>query len=152
MLQDEFHKNEVEISKKGVQITFKIAKLTLQKLVDILKSYLENQNKQSVKKLIKSGNSLEQINIAKSIELKAFAKYAKKCGIYYSVLRWSLMFKEKDRELINKFIKDFVNDWEKGKFKEKTSISEKLRKFRAQVKKRESRRDKVKFHRQEKGR
>ena len=126
----------------------------------MLKWYLENRNKQSVKNLIKSGNSLEQVNIANRVELKVFAKYAKKSGIHYSILRdkttepptWNLMFKGKDRELIYKFIKDFVNDWEKGKFKEKTSISENLRKFRAQVKKRESRRDKVKFHKQEKGR
>lgn len=162
MVQDEFNHYEKAIANTGIKISIKAAGLTLDLISKAFKSYISHKNnigRLPIKKLVASDKSLEQIELEKSA-LRPFAKYSKKCGVSYSLLKdgrttpptWNIFIKGKDRELVNKFVNDFVKDWESGKF-DKTSILEKLHKFRSQVKKqRQVKKEKIRNPEVERGR
>lgn len=161
IMQDELSKQQIEAGKKGIQLSVQAGKFTLKVLAKAIGNYVDYKfftGEQSIKNLIKSGKSLESIDLMDA-GLKPFTDYAKKAGIDYSVLKdgqtnpptWNIFFKGKDKAIIEKFMEQFTKDWQDGKVnvKEKTSILEKLNKFRKDIKKRDADKDKIKHRKQE---
>lgn len=155
MIQDELNQNQLKIGKNGILLTLKVSKLTLEVLSKAIKNFIHNKRftgEQSIKNLISSDRKLESIDL--QTDLKPFTNCAKKAGINYSVLKdkktnpptYNVFFEGKDKAVIEKFMEGYVQDWQSGKVRtsEKTSIHEKLNKFREKIKKQAVNKDKIK--------
>lgn len=111
-------------SEKLVSLSVKASKMTANVLKNAFKTFLQAQKnktpkvckgKQSVRKLMKSGEKLTNIEITDN-NIKSFDKIARKYGIDYSLKkdaaeeppRYFIFFKAKDAEVMNSAFKEFV--------------------------------------------
>ena len=95
------------------------------------------EGKQSVKTLIRQGQGVSTIPLADE-GLKDFQKIAKKYGVDFAVVKdknseppiYTIFFKAKDQDAITRILDDYAAKQIKKPSKEKTSVLEKLRKFK----------------------
>ena len=145
-------------SEKLVSLSVKASKMTANVLKNAFKTFLQAQKnktpkvckgKQSVRKLMKSGEKLTNIEITDN-NIKCFDKIARKYGIDYSLKkdasedppRYFVFFKSKDAEVMNSAFKEFVGremsrDKKPSIIKRIKTISKTLAAARAQERTRE---------------
>ena len=111
-------------SEKLVSLSVRASKMTANVLKNAFKAFLQAQKqrtpkvykgKQSVKRLVKSGEKLTNIEVTDK-NIKSFDRTARKYGIDYSLKkdaseeppRYFVFFKAKDAEVMNAAFRDFV--------------------------------------------
>ena len=148
-----------ETTQKTIALAIKTSKLTASVLQKAMKMYLEHQKhkepshgKISVKKLVGQGAGAKSIEVTDD-NIKAFERVARKYNVDFAVKRdktteppkYLVFFKGKDADVIAQAFKEFVYGNEKRKGR--TSVREKLKRFRdavSQNKNRERSREKNK--------
>lgn len=142
-----------EITDKSVHIAVKMAKPVfddfMKALSDVVKKPVKaaghaigqkihpTEGKQSVKTLIRQGQGVSSIPLADE-GLKDFQKIAKKYGVDFAVVKdknseppiYAIFFKAKDQDAISRILDDYAAKQIKKPSKEKTSVLEKLKKFK----------------------
>ena len=142
-----------EVVNRGVQIAIKMSKPTLELLVKGLKEVVKKpvkatgkaiankihptSGKQSVKTLIRQGQGVSSIPLSDD-GLKDFQKIAKKYGVDFAVVKdknqdppvYTVFFKAKDMDAITRILQDYSAKQVKKASVEKTSVLEKLKKFK----------------------
>ena len=146
------------ISSKSLTFTFKATEISYDVIISMLDKLLQKQTKekkgkQSIKELRKKG-SLQVVEITDK-SLKELQKYFRKFNIDYSLLKnktedkqYTLFFRNYDAELLNKVMESFIQN----KFREKDSITEKIKRVKEQKNKIEKgthEKDKTKVQRKE---
>ena len=148
-----------ETTQKTIALAIKTSKLTASVLQKAMKMYLEHQKhkepshgKIPVKKLVGQGAGAKSIEVTDD-NIKAFERVARKYNVDFAVKRdktteppkYLVFFKGKDADVIAQAFKEFVYGNEKRK--SRTSVREKLKRFRdavSQNKNRERSREKNK--------
>ena len=148
-----------ETTQKTIALAIKTSKLTASVLQKAMKMYLEHQKhkepshgKIPVKKLVGQGAGAKSIEVTDD-NIKAFERIARKYNVDFAVKRdktteppkYLVFFKGKDADVIAQAFKEFVYGNEKRKGR--TSVREKLKRFRdavSQNKNRERSREKNK--------
>ena len=148
-----------ETTQKTIALAIKTSKLTASVLQKAMKMYLEHQKhkepshgKIPVKKLVGQGAGAKSIEVTDD-NIKAFERVARKYNVDFAVKRdktteppkYLVFFKGKDADVIAQAFKEFVYGNEKRKGR--TSVREKLKRFRdavSQNKNRERSREKNK--------
>ncbi|MDE7435084.1 MAG: PcfB family protein [Lachnospiraceae bacterium] len=135
-----------EVTQKTIALVIKTARLDANTLKAAMKMYLDhrrqkNRNghgthgKTSVKKLIGEGAGVSSIEITDG-NIKSFERTARKYNIDFAVKKdktaeppkYVVFFKGKDAEVVSQAFKEFVYGNEKKK--QKTSVREKLKRFK----------------------
>lgn len=143
-----------EVSSKTCNLAVRTTKLTLHVIINALKEQARKaeqrklhkteeppHGKQSIKELIGQGQGVTSVDVSKT-ELKGFQKLAKKYGVDFAVVKdknneppiYTVFFKAKDQDAINNVIREYTN--KRMKQKSKSSVLEKLKKFKDMVAKR----------------
>ena len=125
-----------EIANKSVNIAIKMLKPELDQLMKGLSKALQ-AGRQSVKTLIRQGQGVSSIPLADE-GLKDFQKIAKKYGVDFAVVKdkeasppvYTVFFKAKDTDAITRILQDYSAKQVKKPSVEKTSVLEKLKKFK----------------------
>lgn len=142
-----------EIANKSVNIAIKMLKPELDQLMKGLSKAVQasvkaagkaavnkihpTTGKQSVKTLIRQGQGVSSISLADE-GLKDFQKIAKKYGVDFAVVKdkgtsppvYTVFFKAKDTDAITRILQDYSAKQVKKPSVEKTSVLEKLKKFK----------------------
>ena len=142
-----------EITDKSVHIAVKMAKPVLDDFMKALSDAVKKpvkaaghaigqkihptEGKQSVKTLIRQGQGVSSIPLADE-GLKDFQKIAKKYGVDFAVVKdknsepqiYTVFFKAKDQDAITRILDDYSAKQIKKSSVEKTSVMEKLKKFK----------------------
>ena len=142
-----------EIANKSVNIAIKMLKPELDQLMKGLREAVQapvkaagkaavnkihpTTGKQSVKTLIRQGQGVSSIPLADE-GMKDFQKIAKKYGVDFSVVKdkkasppvYTVFFKAKDTDAITRILQDYSAKQVKKPSVEKTSVLEKLKKFK----------------------
>lgn len=142
-----------EIANKSVNIAIKMLKPELDQLMKGLREAVQapvkaagkaavnkihpTTGKQSVKALIRQGQGVSSIPLADE-GLKDFQKIAKKYGVDFAVVKdkevsplvYTVFFKAKDTDAITRILQDYSAKQVKKPSVEKTSVLEKLKKFK----------------------
>lgn len=142
-----------EIANKSVNIAIKMLKPELDQLMKGLREAVQapvkaagkaavnkihpTTGKQSVKTLIRQGQGVSSIPLADE-GLKDFQKIAKKYGVDFTVVKdkeasppvYTVFFKAKDMDAITRILQDYSAKQVKKPSVEKTSVLEKLKKFK----------------------
>lgn len=142
-----------EIANKSVNIAIKMLKPELDQLMKGLREAVQAPvkaagkaavnkihptiGKQSVKTLIRQGQGVSSIPLADE-GLKDFQKIAKKYGVDFAVVKdkeasppvYTVFFKAKDTDAITRILQDYSAKQVKKPSVEKTSVLEKLKKFK----------------------
>lgn len=142
-----------EIANKSVNIAIKMLKPELDQLMKGLREAVQapvkaagkaavnkihpTTGKQSVKTLIRQGQGVSSIPLADE-GLKDFQKIAKKYGVDFAVVKdkeaspsvYTVFFKAKDTDAITRILQDYSAKQVKKPSVEKTSVLEKLKKFK----------------------
>ena len=131
-----------EIANKSVNIAIKMLKPELDQLMKGLREAAVNKihpttGKQSVKTLIRQGQGVSSIPLADE-GMKDFQKIAKKYGVDFAVVKdkkasppvYTVFFKAKDTDAITRILQDYSAKQVKKPSVEKTSVLEKLKKFK----------------------
>ena len=139
-----------EIANKSVNIAIKMLKPELDQLMKGLREAVQapvkaagkaavnkihpTTGKQSVKTLIRQGQGVSSIPLADE-GLKDFQKIAKKYGVDFAVVKDKeasppVFFKAKDTDAITRILQDYSAKQVKKPSVEKTSVLEKLKKFK----------------------
>lgn len=142
-----------EVVNKSVQIAIKMFKPELEKLIKGLNEEIKKpvkatekavankihptSGKQSVKTLIRQGQGVSSIPLA-SEGMKDFQKIARKYGVDFAVVKdknqdppiYTVFFKAKDTDAITRILQDYSAKQVKKASAEKTSVLEKLKKFK----------------------
>ena len=143
----------MEIANKSVNIAIKMLKPELDQLMKGLREAVQapvkaagkaavnkihpTTGKQSVKTLIRQGQGVSSIPLADE-GLKDFQKIAKKYGVDFTVVKdkeasppvYTVFFKAKDMDAITRILQDYSAKQVKKPSVEKTSVLEKLKKFK----------------------
>ena len=144
-----------EITDKSVHIAVRLAKPVLEDFMKALKEVAKKpvkaaghaigqkihptEGKQSVKTLIRQGQGQGVSSIPLADEgLKDFQKIAKKYGVDFAVVKdknseppiYTIFFKAKDQDAITRILDDYAAKQIKKSSVEKTSVREKLKKFK----------------------
>lgn len=149
-----------EVTQKTIALVFKSSRLTADVLKKAMKMYLERRKagqqathgKMSVKKLVGQGMEASSIEVTDN-NIKSFERVARKYNVDFAVKKdktveppkYMVFFKGKDADVITQAFKEFVYGNEKRKGR--TSVREKLKRFRdavSQNKNRERSREKNK--------
>lgn len=150
MIHDEIDK---EVVNKGVQVAIKMAKPEIDFLMKGLKEALKKpfnetgkaiankihstSGRQSVKTLIRQGQGVSSIPLADE-GLRDFQKIAKKYAVDFAVVKdknqnppiYTVFFKAKDTDAITRILQDYSAKQVKKSSLKKTSVLEKLNKFK----------------------
>lgn len=142
-----------EITDKSVHIAVKMTKPVLDDFMKALSDAVKKpvkaaghaighkihptEGKQSVKTLIRQGQGVSSIPLADE-GLKDFQKIAKKYGVDFAVVKnknseppiYTIFFKAKDQDAITRILDDYAAKQIKKSSVEKTSVREKLKKFK----------------------
>lgn len=142
-----------EIANKSVNIAIKMLKPELDQLMKGLREAVQAPvkaagkaavnkihpitGKQSVKTLIRQGQGVSSIPLADE-GMKDFQKIAKKYGVDFAVVKdkeashpvYTVFFKAKDTDAITRILQDYSAKQVKKPSVEKTSVLEKLKKFK----------------------
>lgn len=142
-----------EIANKSVNIAIKMLKPELDQLMKGLREAVQapvkaagkaavnkihpTTGKQSVKTLIRQGQGVSSIPLADE-GLKDFQKIAKKYGVDFAIVKdknqeppiYTVFFKAKDTDAITRILQDYSAKQVKKSSVEKTSVLEKLKKFK----------------------
>lgn len=142
-----------EIANKSVNIAIKMLKPELDQLMKGLSKAVQapvkaagkaavnkihpTTGKQSVKTLIRQGQGVSSISLADE-GLKDFQKIAKKYGVDFAVVKdkeasppvYTVFFKAKDTDAITRILQDYSAKQVKKPSADKTSVLEKLKKFK----------------------
>ena len=142
-----------EIANKSVNIAIKMLKPELDQLMKGLREAVQapvkaagkaavnkihpTTGKQSVKTLIRQGQGVSSIPLADE-GMKDFQKIAKKYGVDFAVVKdketsppvYTVFFKAKDTDAITRILQDYSAKQVKKPSVEKTSVLEKLKKFK----------------------
>ena len=142
-----------EIANKSVNIAIKMLKPELDQLMKGLREAVQapvkaagkaavnkihpTTGKQSVKTLIRQGQGVSSIPLADE-GMKDFQKIAKKYGVDFAVVKdkkasppvYTVFFKAKDTDAITRILQDYSAKPVKKPSVEKTSVLEKLKKFK----------------------
>ena len=142
-----------EIANKSVNIAIKMLKPELDQLMKGLREAVQapvkaagkaavnkihpTTGKQSVKTLIRQGQGVSSIPLADE-GLKDFQKIAKKYGVDFTVVKdkeasppvYTVFFKAKDMDAITRILQDYSAKQVKKPSVEKTSVLEKIKKFK----------------------
>ena len=142
-----------EIANKSVNIAIKMLKPELDQLMKGLREAVQapvkaagkaavnkihpTTGKQSVKTLIRQGQGVSSIPLADE-GMKDFQKIAKKHGVDFAVVKdkkasppvYTVFFKAKDTDAITRILQDYSAKQVKKPSVEKTSVLEKLKKFK----------------------
>ena len=134
-----------ETTQKTIALAIKTSKLTASVLQKAMKMYLEHQKhkepshgKIPVKKLVGQGEGAKSIEVTDS-NIKSFERVARKYNVDFAVKKdktteppkYLVFFKGKDADVIAQAFKEFVYGNEKRK--SRTSVREKLKRFRDAV-------------------
>ena len=135
-----------EVTQKTIALVIKTSKLNASVLKAAMRMYLNHrkqqaQNKQgkvSVKKLVGEGVGVSSIEVTDN-NIKAFERVARKYNVDFAVKKdkttdppkYVVFFKGRDADVISQAFKEFVYGNEKKKGR--TSVREKLNKFRETV-------------------
>ena len=149
-----------EVTQKTIALVFKSSRLTADVLKKAMKMYLERQKagqqathgKMSVKKLVGQGMGASSIEVTDN-NIKSFERVARKYNVDFAVKKdktvdppkYVVFFKGRDADAVAQAFKEFVYGNEKRKGR--TSVREKLKRFRdavSQNKNRERSREKNK--------
>lgn len=126
---------------KALSITVKPVKSVGKKTVRGIKASIHRtEGKQSVKSLIRQGQGVSSIPLADE-GMKDFKKIAGKYGVDFAVVKekaseppiYTVFFKAKDTDVITKILKDYSEKQLRNESVLKTSILEKLKKFKEKV-------------------
>lgn len=140
------------MEKKTVSLAVQAVKLTFRELEAAWRKYQNERSmkraysqkdttkhgKQSVKELIGQGQGVSSIDVA-DVGLKDFKKMAKKYGVDFAVVKdknvdppkYTIFFKAKDADAINKLMTDYAaKQLKKEQKAERPSILKKLQKFK----------------------
>ena len=142
-----------EITDKSVHIAVRLAKPVLEDFMKALSDAVKKpvkvaghaigqkihptEGKQSVKTLIRQGQGVSSIPLADE-GLKDFQKIAKKYGVDFAVVKdknseppiYTIFFKAKDQDAITRILDDYAAKQIKKPSVKKTSVLEKLKKFK----------------------
>lgn len=142
-----------EITDKSVHIAVKMTKPVLDDFMKALSDAVKKpvkaaghaigqkihptEGKQSVKTLIRQGQGVSSIPLADE-GLKDFQKIAKKYGVDFAVVKdknseppiYTIFFKAKDQDAITRILDDYAAKQIRKSSVEKTSVREKLKKFK----------------------
>ena len=142
-----------EIANKSVNIAIKMLKPELDQIMKGLREAVQapvkaagkaagnkihpTTGKQSVKTLIRQGQGVSSIPLADE-GLKDFQKIAKKYGVDFAVVKdkeasppvYTVFFKAKDTDAITRILQDYSAKQVKKPSADKTSVLEKLKKFK----------------------
>ena len=149
-----------EVTQKTIALVFKSSRLTADVLKKAMKMYLERRKagqqathgKMSVKKLVGQGMGASSIEVTDN-NIKSFERVARKYNVDFAVKKdktvdppkYVVFFKGRDADAVAQAFKEFVYGNEKRK--SRTSVREKLKRFRdavSQNKNRERSREKNK--------
>ncbi len=136
-VQDVKNRSSRRLSKKQTKAQIKAYKTKAK----VEKKYAPVHGKQTVKQLLRQGQGAETIDIGSS-GAKDFQKIANKYGVDFAIVKdknvsppiYTVFFKAKDVDAIHKVLKDFSTKQLKREHPEKSSIIEKLNKFKEIVK------------------
>ena len=142
-----------EVSDKTVNLAVRTGKVTARTLVQALKAYIRHrrnksankkiekntpvEGKQSVKELIKQGQGVSSAEIGDE-GIKDFKRIANKYGVDFAIVKdrnqdppiYTVFFKAKDTDAITRILQDYSVKQVKRASVEKTSVLEKLKKFK----------------------
>ena len=142
-----------EIANKSVNIAIKMLKPELDQLMKGLREAVQapvkaagkaavnkihpTTGKQSVKTLIRQGQGVSTIPLADE-GLKDFQKIAKKYGVDFALVKdksqeppvYTIFFKAKDQDAVTQILNDYAAKQIKKSSVKKTSVLEKLKKFK----------------------
>ena len=142
-----------EITDKSVHIAVRLAKPVLDDFMRALKEVAKKpvkaaghaigqkihptEGKQSVKTLIRQGQGVSTIPLADE-GLKDFQKIAKKYGVDFALVKdksqeppvYTIFFKAKDQDAVTQILNDYAAKQIKKSSVKKTSVLEKLKKFK----------------------
>lgn len=142
MVQEELNRKEEEVANKVVALTTNATKMTVAALKNMLEKYIEEQKnkspkiykgKQSVKRLVRGGSKLTNIEITDQ-NIKSFSKTARKYSVDFAlkkdssseIPKYFVFFKAKDVDVMTAAFKEFThNQLNKS---EKPTIREQLKK------------------------
>ena len=140
MVQEDLNNKTISLSFKALRLTHDSFKKAIEAYLQCLKNHkTEQHGKISVKDLMKQDQGATMIPVSGD-GLKEFEKTAKRYNVDFAVMRdkraetgnglkqYTVFFKAKDSEVINKAFQDFVKEKEKGK--ERPSVREKLAKMK----------------------
>ena len=146
-MQEEVNEKTISLCIKGGKITAQILKAALIKLLAELdkkkqrgkggKSQCRKTGRQSIKSLQKSGAQITNIVVTDN-NIKSFDRVARKYGIDYSLKKveqegkseYLVFFKAKDTDAITRILQDYSAKQVKKPSADKTSVLEKLKKFK----------------------
>ena len=146
-MQEEVNEKTISLCIKGGKITAQILKAALIKLLAEMdkkkqqakgeKSQCKKTGRQSIKSLQQSGAQLTNIVVTDN-NIKSFDRVARKYGIDYSLKKveqegkseYLVFFKAKDTDAITRILQDYSAKQVKKPSVEKTSVLEKLKKFK----------------------
>ena len=146
-MQEEVNEKTISLCIKGGKITAQILKVALIKLLAEMdkkkqqakgeKSQCKKTGRQSIKSLQKSGAQITNIVVTDN-NIKSFDRVARKYGIDYSLKKveqegkseYLVFFKAKDTDAITRILQDYSAKQVKKPSVEKTSVLEKLKKFK----------------------
>lgn len=139
-MQEQVNERSVALVIKSGKITGTVLAKALLKLCQKLKNPQETVGKQSVKKLVRKGAKLQNIEINDS-NIKSFERTARKYGIDFALKKdissekpkYIVFFKAKDIDVMTAAFYDFSNRMLK-RTKEKPSILKKMEQFRDKAK------------------
>ena len=146
-MQEEVNEKTISLCIKGGKITAQILKAALIKLLAEMdkkkkqqekgKGQCKRTGKQSIKSLQQSGAQLTNLVVTDN-NIKSFDRVARKYGIDYSLKKaekegkteYLVFFKAKDTDAITRILQDYSAKQVKKPSVEKTSVLEKLKKFK----------------------
>ena len=147
-MQDEVNEKTMALCIKGGKISAQLLKAALTKLLSEIEKKKQQskkmggqnrckRGKQSIKSLQQSGAQLTNIVVTDN-NIKSFDRVARKYGIDYSLKKaekegkteYLVFFKAKDTDAITRNLQDYSATQVKKPSVEKTSVLEKLKKFK----------------------
>ena len=147
-MQDEVNEKTMALCIKGGKISAQLLKAALTKLLSEIEKKKQQskkmggqnrckRGKQSIKSLQQSGAQLTNIVVTDN-NIKSFDRVARKYGIDYSLKKaekegkteYLVFFKAKDTDAITRILQDYSAKQVKKPSVEKTSVLEKLKKFK----------------------
>jgi len=143
-MQEEVTDKTVVLSVRSGKLTASVLRVALRKLRAELKKSRNNPKvylgKQSVKKLVRQGAGVSNVEITDS-NIKSFERVAKKYGMDFALKKdasmtppkWLVFFKGRDADALNAAFKEFTAKTV-SKSKGKPSLLAQLRKFKELVK------------------
>ena len=101
-----------------------------------MKLYEPYKGKQTVRQLMQHNQQLNSVDISTNVSLRTFNGIAKKHGVDFAVKKnpennkYLIFFKAKDQDAITRILDDYAAKQIKKSSVEKTSVREKLKKFK----------------------